>query len=156
MLDLRSPLIWGAAPAGLVVGALAWVLFAGAGPVAAKASEFEARLGAVKGSAGTGRPAGPDFTGQATAHPVFAVGGAAASDAVVTVSGIALTPRRAAALVSINGKPAEWMERGATREGVTLQDVQPGKVVVDTAVGPKDVVLGAAPEEKPATSAPAR
>ncbi|MBS0297126.1 MAG: hypothetical protein JSR45_12510 [Proteobacteria bacterium] len=142
MLDLRSPLTLGAPAAALTLGLLAWAVLGGGAPAATRMTEFDQRLEklqprAIRGAAVTGASAA-----DAIAHPIFAVGTAALADATLRLDGVALTPRRQAALLSINGKNAEWLERGDTRDGVTVQAITATKVVIDTATGPRDVLLG--------------
>lgn len=60
----------------------------------------------------------------------------------VTLIGVTRTPRRSAALVSINGAAADWMQLGESRDGVTLQDVGSNGVVIATVNGPKEIALG--------------
>jgi hypothetical protein len=135
-----------AVPAGLLAGALGWmVLGAHASGAPYRLAAFEARLSAIEARAP--RPGAPqaDAAPAAAGHPLFSVGGAALADAVVRLDGLALTPRRSAALISINGKPAQWLERGSTIEGVTLQEVRSDKIVIDTATGPREVSLADKP-----------
>ena len=105
VLDLRSPLIWGSVPTGLAVGALAWALFGGAVSVAPRLSGYETRLAALDTRSVRRIAAQSVSVADALAHPLFSVGGVALTDATVLLEGLALTPRRAAALLSINGQP---------------------------------------------------
>jgi hypothetical protein len=140
-LDVRSPLIWGAAPAGLVAGALAWLVFGGAFSVSPELTGYETRLNALDTHPARHIAGVSVSVADALAHPLFSVGGVALADVNIQLEGIALTPRRAAALLSINGQPAEWVERGVTKDGATLQQVLSTKVVIDTATGPHEVGL---------------
>jgi hypothetical protein len=45
-------------------------------------------------------------------------------------------------LVSIDAKPAEWLQAGESRDGVTLQTVAGSSVTVETALGSKTLNLG--------------
>jgi hypothetical protein len=140
VLDVRSPLIWGGPAVGAVLGVTAWLLFGGS-PVRTQLSDFEARLADLNIRPTRSNVVVANAAADALSHPIFSVGGTALADAVVRLDGLAITPRRAAALVSINGDPAEWMERGATKGGITLQQVLATKIVIDTATGPREVGL---------------
>ena len=143
MFDLRAPLILAAAPVGATLGAAVWLLLGqGAGvlePVANMQIQFAVNRSHARHAVFTGM----DPVAQAVAQPLFALtsGPGAVSDVLVRLEGVARTGRRTAALLSINGAPAAWLELGETRDGVTLQDVQGTKVVLDTATGFKDVGL---------------
>jgi hypothetical protein len=157
----RSPLVWGAVPGGLVLGVAAWLALGGASPTSNRLSALETRLDQIRVAARPHRgavsaPAGVQANAAALAHPIFSVGSAVVADAVLRVDGVAISPKRSAALVSINGKPPEWLERGATREGVTLQTVSSAKVVFDTATGPREIGLGDKPPESAPAGDPAR
>jgi len=134
-----------ALPSGLAVGALGWVLFAGGGPASRPLGEIEGRLDRLTIRAAPARAAAPDRGGQIVGAPLFALttGPGAVAEAAIRLEGLARSRGRAAALVSINGKPSEWLELGATRDGVTLREVMGSKIVVDTATGFKEVTLGA-------------
>lgn len=144
MLDIRSPLIWAAAPAGLALAAAGWLLV-GPGligprldaqsPPAADwpAGELQARSAA-------------DAVSVALANPIFLLttGPGAVKDPSLSLTGLARSPAHTAALISIDGKPASWLALGETRDGVTLQEVESSAVVVDTLTGFKTVPLGGA------------
>jgi len=142
VLDLRSPLILGAPAAALALGVLAWAVLGGGAPASARMGEFDQRLGELQPRGPRAATVSGAAAADALAHPIFAVGTAPLADATLRLDGVALTPRRQAALLSINGKPPEWLERGDTREGVTVQAISASKVVIDTATGPRDVLLG--------------
>lgn len=145
----RPSLTLGAAAAGLVLGAAAWLLFSHGASAAERIADLQGRAQALAPppASVTGGVAGA----VALDHPIFAltVGPHSVADTVVVLTGIQRTPARTAALLSINGKPADWLDLGATRDDVTLVEVQAEKVVVDTPTDLRDVVLGA----KPAASA---
>lgn len=152
MLTLRSPLILGAAPAGMVLAALAWFALNAGSWVTRPLDRLAARLDAVH-PAGRVEPRGAgDAVAASLASPIFVstTGPGAVPDPAVALSGVAISPRGASALIAVDGKPAAWMSQGATRDGVTLISVSATRVVVDTAIGFKDVALwGAAPAVKP-------
>jgi hypothetical protein len=148
-----------AAMAGLVAGAAGWLLFSHGASAAARVAALQDRAQALAAPR-----AGFSSTGAgqvALARPIFALtaGPHPVADTIVVLSGIQRTPAHTAALLSINGKPADWLELGATRDDVTLVEVQAGKVVVDTPTDLKEVVLGAKPTSatpggQPASAAP--
>jgi len=93
---------------------------------------------------------------EAVSRPIFALttGPGAVADVTVRLDGLARSSRGGAALLSINGGPAQWLQQGASRDGVTLRDVQSSKVVLATALGGKEVAL--ADQAAPAPDAAAR
>jgi hypothetical protein len=143
LLDIRSPLIAWAAPAGLAVAAVAW--FAGHGLFYQRdVSDLEARA-----SAGRRAPRMAvvmDTTGaveRISAAPLFALtsGPGAVTDPPIELQGLAITPGGRSALLAISGKPAEWYELGQTRDGITVMEIKPTAVTVDTAIGFKEIGL---------------
>lgn len=135
------------------MGLVIWALSGGPQPMHAALAGVEDGLAAAQLSPRAAKLV--VVTRDASAPGLFAVGSAPLSDVSLSVEGIALRPGRAAALVSINGKPAEWVERGATRDGITLQSVLPSRVVFDTALGAKSVGLGEHPSPGAAAPSPA-
>jgi hypothetical protein len=94
---------------------------------------------------------------RAASAPLFGLTGGPGSDVQLRLDGLAITPGSKAALISINGKPADWLDLGATRDGVTLLDVQPLKVTLDTATGFKEVTIEqGGPEGHPAADSQTR
>ena len=148
MFDRRSPLILGAAPLGLALAAICWLLFGAHASALTRLDDLNTRLGAAKPAGGLHvLVSGADPALPALATPLFALstGPGAAADVAVRLDGLAITPSRRAALISIGGKPADWLEVGATRDGVTLMEVHATKVTLDTAVGFKDIDLWQGP-----------
>jgi hypothetical protein len=145
---LRSPLILGAPAAGLLVGALFWLLFAHGAAASARIADMAARAEAL--NAPDAASSSANAGSLAASSPIFALttGPGAVHDIEVLLTGIARTPTHNAALVSINGKAAEWIDQGQTKDDVTLNEVDVDKIIVDTPTGAKDVLLG----QKPATS----
>ena len=132
------------APAGLAAGYIAWLLAGGPdaaekiiGPLEAELVRFSPprASAAVTNSRYVVMPEQPIFILSSGPHAVPAP--------VVRLEGVSRTRARQAALVSINDRPAEWLTVGEVRDGVTIQAVQAGKVVVDTVFGPQEVALGA-------------
>lgn len=136
----------GAAPVGLLTGLLAW-LVAGGPSVQARALDVtEARLAAIRPERGSGPASRAGGAAALLGAPLFAVAGAAAEhDPSVRLDGVSVTRRRMAALISLDGKPAEWMSLGESREGVTLRTITTAGVTLDTASGEKTVSLGDGP-----------
>jgi hypothetical protein len=139
----RPPLIAGGALAGLVLAAAVWLVFRLAGAVTAPIDDLQLRLATDR------PPAAPDAVSngaaaRAVGAPIFALttGPGAVSDVSVRLDGLAISPRGQSALIAINNQPAGWLALGATRDGVTLLEVHPAKVVLDTAIGFKEVAIG--------------
>ena len=147
MLDLRAPLIPLSAALGVVIASMVWLLFAGHSRVLADLGAMEQQLAAPQPAISRASIAQDDAAGRILAAPLFALttGPGAVTDVAVRLDGVAMTPTRRAALVSIDGKPAQWMTVGQALDGVTLMEVQSAKVSVDTATGFKDVGLWDAP-----------
>jgi hypothetical protein len=144
LLSLRSPLILGAAPAGLAFAAAAWLVFHGSAAVTGPLDGLHDRLAADRPPPIRMAATPFDAVSRAIAAPLFALttGPGAVSDVAVRLDGLAISPRGQSALLAINGKPADWQALGATRDGVTLMEVHPSKVLLDTAIGFKEVSLG--------------
>lgn len=138
-MELRSPVILGAGPAGLALACLIWLLFGGAARIIAPIDTAQARLDAAPAGR-TSTASSPEIAvASALSVPLF---GNASPEAPVRLDGLSKTPRRAAALVSINGGPSQWMTQGATRDGVTLVQVLSTKVVIDSRAGRSVISLG--------------
>lgn len=142
MRAIRSPLILGAVPAGLILGAVTWMSFSAGKPLLAQLQAVEADFNALdlRSRAATG----PDPMFDVIAFPLFAAAArdSASPEPSVRLEGVAITPSRKAALISINSGPAEWMVLGASKDGVSVRQVDPSKVVVDTPSGTHDITLG--------------
>ena len=137
MLALRTPLIPAAVLAGLALGALAW-LTAGRQDTLAPLQEQLSTLRPARGvqqMSGAPSPSGP---------PLFAlsVGPNAVKDPAVAVLGLSRMPGRSAALLSIDGRPAAWLARGQSRDGVILREVGAGRATLDLPLGLKDLRVG--------------
>lgn len=138
MLDFRSPLILGAAPAGLVLACLGWLVLGGPGHVVSPVAQAEERLAAIPtpGRIGVAQTAA---LGAAPGASLFAADVASPS---IRLDGISRTARRTAALLSFNGAAAQWVTAGSTLQGATLAEVSAGRVVVDDINGRRVIRLG--------------
>jgi hypothetical protein len=143
-LDRRALIIAASLPLGWAIGSGVWLLAAPA-PGGDQLSVLSDRLVAIR----IRHPVAPGrsdvLVAQAISAPLFALttGPAAVAEILLKLEGLVRTPGRVAALLSINGGPSDWLELGQTRDGVTLQDVASSRVVVDTAMGLREVALGA-------------
>jgi hypothetical protein len=139
----RTPLIAGAGLVGLVLAAALWLVLRLGGMVVAQIDDLQTRLAADRPPAAPIAASG-GAAARALTAPIFALttGPGAVTDVPLRLDGLAISPRGQSALIAINGQPAEWLALGATRDGVTLMEVHASKVVVDTAIGFKDVALG--------------
>jgi hypothetical protein len=137
-------LILGAAPAGLAFAATAWLVFHGGMAVTAPLDGLQGHLAASRPPPMILAVAPMDAASRAIASPLFALttGPGAVSDVTVRLDGLAISPRSQSALLAINGKTADWLTLGATRDGVTLMEVHASKVLLDTAIGFKEIGLG--------------
>jgi len=151
LLDLKSPLILGAAPAGLAVACAGWLLLAGGGPGAKPLDAAEARLARLPPAVRSAATA-PTATASGVGAELFTI----TAPPPVRLDGVSRTRRRAAALLAFGSHPAQWVSLGATIEGVTLVEVADARVTLETVVGRQELGLGestsGAPAE-PATSA---
>lgn len=149
MLDRR--LILGGLPAGLVLGALVW-LVADRGNSQIEALDIAVAdlqrmtpTSARRPGATRNGLQGPPLFGQANSE-------ALGPEPTLVLQGIVRTSRRHAALIAINGKPAEWLSVGETRDGITMQDVSTRGVTVSSANGVKEIGLGST--SSPSVTAP--
>ncbi|GEM_PF-2305360 len=154
MFDHRSPLTLAAAPAGLALAGALWLVVGVHAPALTRLDRFQTRLGALKPA-----QAGIDMTAdlvRAASVPLFGLttGPGAVAEAQVRLEGLAITPSLRAALISINGKPSDWLDQGETRDGVTLLEVHPDKITLDTATGFKEVAIEQGGPEPQSASAP--
>jgi len=141
----RSPIIAGGALGGVtLVCALALVL-GPPGSVLGALDAVQARLIAVRPRASAPRAAN-------LAPAAFTLFGQGAAP-TLRLDGVALSPGRKAALISINGAPSDWIEVGDAEGGVTLVEVTSDEAVVDSVAGTKTLQLGEGPAA-PATAAP--
>ena len=141
---------------GPTLGAIAWLLLGGAPAAGEQLQLIQERLSAARLSQGAEGPVA-SFN-DAAARPLFALttGPNAIPETQIRLDGIALEPHRIAALLSINGAPAAWLERGKSLEGVSLVAVLGSTVQVETETGPREIALASAsaPSPSPGPSAP--
>jgi hypothetical protein len=144
-----------AAPAGWAIGSVIWLLYAHPAG-ATQAPLLSARLSGVnvREAARFDRP--DAVLAQAITTPLFALtsGPGAVAEVALRLDGLVHSPARVAALLSINGAPSDWLDLGASRDGVTLEDVTSNKVVVDTATGLREIILGQTPATADGAAAP--
>ncbi|MGA0601543.1 hypothetical protein ACO2Q3_12640 [Caulobacter sp. KR2-114] len=154
MLQRRSSLIAAGSGGGLALGALCWLAFARGAPAAERMDALQERIDGLRAPASASQTAFD--AANLSAAPIFALttGPGAVSDPVLALQGIAKAGGRASALLTIDGKPPEWLSEGQTRDGVTLQEVRAASVLVDTVTGTKEVALGQKTGTPPASSAP--
>jgi hypothetical protein len=139
LLEFRSPVILAAVPVGLALACIGWFAFAGPARVLTPVQTAQGRLSALPSARAS---AGASTGGAVAAALSPALFGNAGAEIAVRLEGLSRTPRRSAALVSINGGPAGWLTAGATREGVTLVQVLSTKAVIDTIAGRRVITLG--------------
>lgn len=84
-------------------------------------------------------------TSSLLASPLFPMttGPGAVREPSVRLDGLAISPGRRAALLSIDGGPAEWFAVGDRRDDVILRSVGRNRVTIETIFGSQDVVIGA-------------
>lgn len=148
MLDFRSPLILAAAPTGVVLGVLAWLVLGGPGaPVRAIDAAGGHRAGA-RLSAETGRGSPASLAGL----PPLMGAQAAGPEVSVRLEGLVRRPGRIAALLAYNGQPPVWVTQGETQSGMTLVDVGSASVILESVRGPIELKVGETAGSTPAAS----
>lgn len=149
MLDLRSPLIAICAAAGLMLGALAWLIAGQGGSV----DDLQARLTAIRPM---GQGGSPTLSGPSSGPPLFSLstGPSLTADPAVTVMGVSRMPGRSAALLSVNGSAPAWLALGERRDGIVLREVGGGRVTLDLPLGLKDLRVGESTAASPTMSPP--
>jgi hypothetical protein len=156
---LRLNQIIAGAAAGVAAGVAAWFAAGGASANVEKLAPAGQKLRAVHApSLHDAAPPMRDLM-QLAGNPIFplSIGPGAVQEPAVRLDGLSITPRRAAALLSINNQPDAWLVAGETRDGVTVQEVTRSAVVVETVLGSHSIELGGAstPSMPPAMPAPA-
>ena len=147
-----------AAPlAGVVVGAVAWL---GLGRDGAPVDSLDQASLTLTSLRSLSARAAPVRTAQSlAAPPLFGrmAGEVDAPEAAVILQGVVRTARQRAALLSIAGRPADWLYLGQTREGLTLESVDAAGVTLSSANGVRQIGFGAAssPSTPPVTEPPA-
>ena len=136
----------GALGGGVLLGAGAWLLWGGASAAQDRLQTAQDHLSAAR--LGLPKPTSPFLLlADASQRPLFALttGPGAVPDVTLTLDGLARTPQHVAALVSINGAPDVWLDRGKSVSGVTLVDVADTRITVETALGQKQVEMAQGP-----------
>lgn len=132
----RQPVVLCGALAGVALSGLSALTLGAPGSALDRLDALQKQLMAIRGP-GTAAQ-GPDtHTGQ-VGKPLFGQ----PVDVSLRLDGVSILPGRKAALLSINGQPADWIELGDSRQGVTLVDVRGARATVDTDGGSKEVSLG--------------
>ncbi len=128
--------------AGLILGAAAWAALATGAADQQRLETDQVTLSRLKPPSRAPSIVGA-LVADATAHPLFnlTTGPGAQPEPVILVSGLSRTPVHRAALLSVDGKAAAWLNVGQSMGGVTLLDVQSSDVIVETPFGRKDVDL---------------
>lgn len=141
MFSLRTPLIGAGSAGGLFLGAVAWLTLGRGGPAAERLEDLQNRLEAIKAPAVVAAAVDPS---NLSSSPVFAMttGPGAVTEPTLALQGLSKTPSHSAALIAIDGKPADWLAEGASRDGVTVLEVRTRSVMVDTVTGSKEISLG--------------
>jgi hypothetical protein len=153
-LEIRAFLTASAA-AALAAASVAFLLFGGRAQGAAIADlDQRVALISVRAVRGGAPPASVGLSSVAPLFPILS-GPNAPPELVVSVEGVVRTPGRTAALLSIQGGPAQWFALGETRDGVTLEEVGAAGVTISTVRGARQLSLGSsAPPSSLAAIAP--
>ena len=132
--------------AGLLVGCGSWGV-AGGKNAGSAVADIDARLTAVHTRVRGPASAQSEALSQALASPLFVVsaGQVELKEVGIRLQGIVKTPRRTAALLSIDGGSAEWWVPGQERGGVVLEHVSTGGIQVSTPLGVREINLGQQP-----------
>ncbi len=140
----RLVLISAGVPAGLITGLAAWLAAGGPSAATDKLAPVEAQLSSLQVQRPPAAPGRQIIISDLAATPLFAlsVGPSAVRPPLVRLEGVSRSARRTAALLSIDGRPSQWLALGETRDGVTLQTVGVAQASVDTVLGEVTVELG--------------
>lgn len=149
---LRLTLLGGAVPLGLATGLAAWLMASSDSTATEPLDAVQTKIAALRAPKASAGRAGYARAADLIATPIFALttGAGALREPAIRLDGISISARRTAALVSIDGKPADWLRVGEARDGVTLQTLTSGQATFETELGPKQLALG----EQSAASAP--
>lgn len=134
-MDFRSPVVFLAPLLGLILACLGWLVVGGSARVLAPLEVAEGRLAVlpvIRPPSGAAGPSGAD------GKPLFV----SAPAASLRLEGVSRTPRRVAALVSVNGEAAQWVTIGSAVGGYTLSNVSATGIVVENVDGAKSLLLG--------------
>ncbi len=129
---------------GLLLAGAAFLLVGGRSQAEAVAP-LEARIAAapVRAKAAPALAAGPRLAALSL-FPAVSGPATAAPETVLRLEGVARSPVRTAALVSIDGAPAEWLSVGDRLGAVTLRAVSGSGATFETPRGERHVPLGEA------------
>lgn len=129
---------------GLATGGLGWWSAGGPSRPEAPLAAAEARLAKLRIPRALTEGAVPPDVAVLAATPLFVLttGPGATPAPVLRLDGLSRSKGRAAALLSVDDQPAEWLALGDSRGGVTVLAVDGTKAVIDTVYGPVDVGLG--------------
>ena len=147
----RRPLILSGALAGVALSCLSALVLGAPGSALGRLDALQTRLVAIRGPGANAGAETSELIANLLTPPLF--GQVVAI--TLRLDGVSILPGRKAALIAINGQPADWIELGDTRDGVTLVDVQPARVSVDTDAGPQNVNLGEGPPAAAVPQSPA-
>jgi hypothetical protein len=126
------PLALGGALAGAGLICLSALVLGPPGSALAQLDRLQERLVSIRPAAAPAR------IRTAISAPSFSLFGQSVP-VTVTLQGVSMSPGRRAALVSVGGAAAEWLDLGQTRDGITLIDVRSSSVTVDTDGGTKEI-----------------
>lgn len=149
----KLTLIAAAVPVGLIVGLTAWFVAGGGSSAAAALAPLSAAMERPIAPRRSPPRAMDRSSAALVGAPLFALtaGPGAIREPSIRVDGLSVSTRRTAALLSIDGRPSEWLRVGESRYGVSIQAVTGSVVVLETAVSTKELALG----EQAAATAPA-
>lgn len=148
MLD--RGLILGALPAGIVLGALTWLIAGRGGDQVEALEPLTTQLHSM--TLARPRPSGASPVAIAgVSPPLFGRlnGEVEPPEPTLVLQGVVRTARRQGALIAINGKPADWLSIGETRDGITLQEVNARGAVISFEGGVREISFGAASAPSP-------
>lgn len=143
-MDARLITLGGAGLAGLVVGGALWALSGGH----AQGEALEALDARITKISTRERPhlnRSSDALNQVLAAPLFVAAlepTTPVTEIQVQLFGVAKSPVRTAALISVGGAPAEWLSLGENRSGVTLRSVSGSGATIATILGDREIMLG--------------
>ena len=158
MLDARRLLMISGAPIGLAIGSAAWLMLNALTPGSAGMGDLTERLDAL----GAAKRDIPDRTpdmlvASLLSHPLLQTTTAGGAEPLLRLEGVSMTPTRSAALIAVGAGPAQWIQVGESRTGVTLRRVAPLSAVVESMSGEHSLALGgggAASNAQPSPSPP--
>jgi hypothetical protein len=138
----RRPLTIISALAGVSLGCAVWLIAGASGAGSKVLDGLQERLVATRFAPAPDLD-GSDALAKAMARPLFnlTTGPNAVAETALRVDGLSIQSKRKAALVAINGQPANWLELGEARDNVTLMEIDATWATFDTPTGFKQVNL---------------